>query len=205
MSIKKKTIKIIVGIIVAIAVIVGGIFAFQFISTNMKIKDTEEKLSQINAEELQSKLIKELESTSLNVQVNNGNQFVITEFVDNGKGYISASICLVRGKNIDVVGIPCFHIERDNNGKFKNITYLENGFEIENIVGNAVRKVFKNEYDVNIIEENDSGYNSHFRQITQMQEITYTDTAFWETIYQKITGDIPYNNSIRLNTIKFAI
>ena len=122
-----------------------------------------------------------------------------------GDVYKRQSICLVRGKNIDVVGIPCFHIERDNNGKFKNITYLENGFEIENIVGNAVRKVFKNEYDVNIIEENDSGYNSHFRQITQMQEITYTDTAFWETIYQKITGDIPYNNSIRLNTIKFAI
>ena len=75
----KNIIKIIIGIVVVIAVIVGGIFAFQFISTNSKIRDTEKKLSQINAEELQEKLIKELESTSLK------NSTYTTEFLKNTK------------------------------------------------------------------------------------------------------------------------
>ena len=71
MLIKKRTIKIIVGVIITIAVIVGAVFAFQTISTNMKIKDTESKLSKINAEEFESKLISELKQSKFNINTSN--------------------------------------------------------------------------------------------------------------------------------------
>lgn len=193
MSIKKNVIKIIIGIIIAVVVIVGGIFAFQFISTNMKIKETEEKLSQINAEELQTKLIKELESTQL---TNN----YTTEFLENKDGFIVVNIY---NKEM-FVEIPCFKIETDSNGKFRKITYLETGNKIVDIVENSVKKVFKNEYDINIVIE-DTNYNLHFREIGKSQEIKTNDEIFWQLVYYGIAEDKAYELDKTLPTITFGL
>ena len=61
--IKKKTIKIVILIIVMAIIVIGGIFLIQFISNNIMIKQTAEKISQINAEELETKIMEELKNT----------------------------------------------------------------------------------------------------------------------------------------------
>lgn len=193
MSIKKNVIKIIIGIIVAIVVIVGGIFAFQFISTNNKIKDTEQTLSQINAKELQEKLIKELESTPLT------NSYT-TEFIENENGFIVAKIT----QKEMFVEIPCFKIETGSNGKFRKITYLELGNKIVDIVNNSVKKVFKNEYDINIVLE-DSNYNRHFREVGKSQKVETNDEMLWQMVYYGIAEDKAYELDKSLQTITFGI
>lgn len=231
MLIKKRTIKIIVGVIVAIAVIVGAVFAFQTISTNIKIKDTENKLSQINAEELETKIIKELENTDLNVNSPTSK----TEFrkLDSNKSkfdsyikmyyelsqkyfgtemktneevmteYISAFITNSKEHG---VAIPCFKIESDNNGKFKNINYLESGpgDRIETIVKNAVEKVFKNEYGIEIFVNGNDKYNLHFRNAGNILEPMVEDEEYWADVNYEITNDkssyIP-----SLSTITFGL
>ena len=127
-KIKKKTLKI-VGIVIGIIIIIIGLFfLIQTISTNMKISETEEKLSQINAEELNSKLIEELEKTDLNVDLTLDTMFVDTIFSegeDELEGFTVMSI--IAFKNNNVIGgieIPCFKIESDSNGNFKNIEYV---------------------------------------------------------------------------------
>ena len=63
----KKALKIIIAVIVVVAVIVVGIIVKKPISNNIIIKDTENKISQINAKELETELINSLKNTSLNV------------------------------------------------------------------------------------------------------------------------------------------
>lgn len=193
MLIKKNIIKIIVIIILVIAIIVGGIFAFQFISTNNKIKGTEQKLSQINAEELQEKLIKELDSTSLT------NSYT-TEFIENENGFIVAKIT----QKEMFIEIPCFKIETGSNGKLKRITYLDSGQEIGDIVSDVVEKVFKDKYDISIVTK-DSNYNSHFKTNGQYQDIKMNDEKLWQIAFYEIIGYTPSNNNTRLHTTIFGL
>ena len=67
MSKKKKVIIIIIVILVLIALIVGGILVANTIITNNQAKELEEKLSEIDVEELEEKLIEKLEKTTINV------------------------------------------------------------------------------------------------------------------------------------------
>lgn len=202
MSIKKNVIKIIIGIIVAIAVIVGGIFAFKFISTNMKIKEAEEKLSQINVEELQTKLIKELESTPLN---RNDNSYS-TEFVKNKNGFVVANIVFTNEREnfSATVKIPCFKIESYSNGKFKSITYWEND-ELLETVKEKIEKVFASEYGVDLLINGNSMYNRHFRMIGESQNIEITDEMSWAILYYEITEETPYGKKELYPAIIFGL
>lgn len=183
MSIKK----IIVVIVVAIAVIVGGIFAFQFISTNSKIKDTEEKLSQINAEELENKLIENLKKSKLYVGAvsESDKELVWTEF-KNVNGVVIAKIQSTKG---EYVNIPCFKIESDSNGKFKSITFdnsQTNG--IFDISKQVINNEFKNEYDIDTFIENNSLYSKHFIKGSEPQEIEKSSQIFFESMTNHILG-----------------
>ena len=183
----KNIIKIIIVIVVVIAVIVGGIFAFQFISTNSKIKDTEEKLNQINAEELENKLIENLKKSKLYVGAVNESdkELVWTEF-KNVNGVVIAKIQSTKG---EYVNIPCFKIESDSNGKFKSITFdnsQTNGiFDISNQVINSE---FKNEYNIDTFIENNSLYNKHFVIGSEPQEIERSSQVFFESMTNHILG-----------------
>ena len=167
-KIKKKTLKI-VGIVIGIIIIIIGLFfLIQTISTNMKISETEEKLSQINAEELNSKLIEELEKTDLNVDLTLDTMFVDTIFSegeDELEGFTVMSI--IAFKNNNVIGgieIPCFKIESDSNGNFKNIEYVYNRPLDTNIIAKTIRNVFKDTYNIDFTITNRTKYNTTFNQ-----------------------------------------
>lgn len=202
MLIKKRTIKIIVGVIVAIALIVGIIFAFKAISTNIKIKDTESKLSKINAEELQTKLIKELENTPLNKNDYTYN----TEFLENTDGVVVAKIVFndKSSNETESVTIPCFQIDSYSNGNFKSITYWEMD-ELLKSVNNKIEETFKNDYDINIIIKDDSMYNSHFRTTGNNQKVEMTDKIVWDMVYYDIAGEEDYGRTYLYLPIKFGL
>lgn len=204
-KIKKNAIKIVVIVILVIIFIVGGIFLSQFISTDRKINVAENNLEQIKVEELEEKIIKELENSELNINTSNGNQVVMTQFTDNNDGFVTAIIMAVNRNNIyngDGLSIPCFKIESDENGNFKNITYLENG-DLEDVVAEAVSKVFKRDYNVDIIIDGNSRYNSNFRRVADTQEVETTSDNFWNIIYKRITDKEPFETT--LYTITFGL
>lgn len=154
-KVKKKTIKIIVAIIATIAVVALGILLTQIITTEINIKQTESKLREIDAEELQIKLIEELDNTKLNININGSNvnnMYIITTFDEgvNFENYITAQIiCWKNGKIVSGIEMPCFKIISDSNGKFKNIEYTEDFFG-KYIIGDTVAKVFKDNYDIEL-------------------------------------------------------
>lgn len=208
--IKKKTIKIIIGIIVAIAVIVGGIFAFQFISTNMKIKKTEEKLSQINVAELEEKLIKELENNKLNVNTSNISTKIcsweeITKSKENDvpvmaielfyavnkqdNPYEKSISAYITSNSKEIVAIPLFKIESDNSGKFKKIIYTEKALKEYNVT-DSIKKVLKDDYGIDMFIEGNAKYNTRFNKIFNSKTSTIYAT---EKDLTKILNEI--NNS----------
>lgn len=215
MLIKKRTIKIIVGVIVAIAVIVGAVFAFQTISTNIKIKDTENKLSQINAEELESKLISELKQSKFNINTSNlstqicdwndlgntkqgemaamtieifyaGNK-INNPYEDNVSAYITS--------NKGFAAIPLFKIEKDNNGNFKNIVYSERIFH-SSIVKEAIEKVLKDCYDIDMMIVGNAKYNTRFNKFNTDRETMYANKDILDSVFENVEGfksnDIEY-------------
>lgn len=167
-KIKKKTLKIVGIVIEIIIIIVGLFFLIQAISTNMKIRKTEEKLSQINAEELKSKLIEKLEKTDLNVDLTLDTMFVDTIFTEGKEeleGFTVMSI--IAFKNNNVIGgieIPCFKIESDSNGNFKNIEYVEHRVLDTNIIEQIVEDVFKYSYNIDLKIIGNIKYNSTFNR-----------------------------------------
>ena len=221
MLIKKRTIKIIVGVIIAIALIVGGIFAFKIISTNNKIKYTEEKLSQINAEELQEKLINELENSKFSIntsdistkictleKANESNRMAIEIFYDINKEdnpyekSVSAYITSGQGKVKEIVAIPLFRIETDNNGKFKKIIYTEIALKepvVSTDIKKVIRKVLKNDYHIDMFVEGNARYNIRFnkRSDSERRTIFATEEGL-NTVLNEIYG---YN--ISSNTDKY--
>lgn len=134
----KKALKIIIAIIVVVAVIVGGIFAYKFISTNK----TKEKISQINAEELETKLIEELKKTKLNVGTIKGIKNVDIKKID---GYISV---FVNGDgDFDFINIPVLKVDSNNSSNFKGIEYIPVFYfgeyiDIESLIFNVLENEF---------------------------------------------------------------
>lgn len=182
----KKVLKIIIAIIVVVALVVGGIFAFQFISTNMKIKETEEKLSQINAEELETKLIKELEKSKLNVNTSNVSTKIcsweeISKSKENEMFVIGAEIfygankqdnpyeksisAYITSNSKETVAIPLFRIESDSNGNFKKIIYTEMALKEYYTVTDTIKKVLKDEYGIDMLIVGNEKYNTRFNKI----------------------------------------
>lgn len=192
-SVNKKAFKIVIGIIVAIIVIVIGIFASQYISTSIKIKETEKKLSEIDATELQDRLIEELKKSKLYLELDSENIFVATMFNEGVtfKDYITLSyLCIKNGNPVGAVEIPCFKITSDSNGKFKSIEYTERTVE-EYIVPSIVEKVFKDNYDVNLKIVGNEKYNKKFNKdilgYTNKGNIYIDDENFYIGILEKVS------------------
>lgn len=178
-SMKKRTVKIIISLILIIVILALGAIIARVVINENQIKQTEEKLSKINSKELETFLIEELKSTSLNVNTSSiktifgtGERFA-SEF--NGvsaldfalslhykeenpfEDYISAYIVTNNGENGIV--IPCFKIISDNNGNFKYILYLTNSkFNVSDVVN----KVFKTKYNINILLTGNNKYYDRF-------------------------------------------
>lgn len=197
-KIKKKALKIIGIVIVAIIILVGLFFLIQTISTNMKIKETEEKLSQINTEELKTKLIEGLEKTDLNIDLTLDTMFVDTIFTegeDELEGFTVMSI--IAFKNNSVIGgieIPCFKIESDSNGNFKNIEYVYNRPLDTNIIAQTIRNVFKDTYNIDFTITNKTKYNTTFNQyFVNKGTITTVSDDFFLAIVNRI-NDTEYED-----------
>ena len=146
-----------------------------------------ETISQIDAKELENKLIETLKKTKLYVGAVNesDNELIWTEF-KNVNGLIIAKI---QTTNEEYVNIPCFKIESDNNGKFKSITFDNtetNG--IFNIIKEVINSELKNEYNVDTFIENNSLYNNHFRKGNEPQKIEKSSQVFFESMTNHILG-----------------
>lgn len=191
----KKVLRIIVVVIIIIAILAVGIFASKMISSNIKIKETEEKLSNINAEKLQNQIIEELKHTDLNVTSKENSMEITTSF-DEGikfKGYISAIInCLQNEKIISTVEIPCFKIN-SNNGKLKNIEYTHT-FMGSNIIDRVVKDVLKNNYGLDNIDTiiGSEKYRK-FCEIGTSGTIYYSEDEFFLNVVNEIKGPIQVN------------
>lgn len=203
----KKNIKTIVVIILIIAIIIGGVIATNLIMNNAKIKQTKEKISQINAQELQEKLINELKNTSLNVDTSSiQTQFgtkTITDSMDtalrfyyglvmknysNVDGYVFAFVSS-KDRNIGVA-IPCFKIESDSNGNFQNIVFPSNTgslIPIRKIMWETIQKVLEEEYNIDVSNFSGLGkgrslISGKVNVITSTSDIDFAVTAFKEII-----------------------
>lgn len=156
MSIKRSTIKIIIAVIVLaiiIAVLVGVVIPI------LRVNQVKNKLSKINAQELQTKIIEQLEKSPINIDT----ETIETEFrkLDSTKteldnimklGYLAVESyntnvvgvkkevdkpyeyfisAYIVDKNNDSIGaaFPCFNIESDSNGNVKSIETIESYYE----------------------------------------------------------------------------
>ena len=209
MSIKKKTILIIIGVIIATAIIIGGIFGFKSISTSMKIKETENKLSKINAEEFESKLISELKQSKFNINTSNLSTEICNwnDFNNTKQGQMAVMSIEIfyAANNIDnpyedcvsayitsnskgVVAIPLFKIEKDNNGNFKDIVYTERVLK-ESVVTNAIEKVLKNDYGIDMFIKENSKYNTRFNKLFNSEIGTmYANTDILNKVIEQVKG-----------------
>lgn len=209
----KKAFKIIIAVIVIVAIIIGGIFAYKFISTNMKIKETEEKLSQINAEELEKKLIKELENNKLNVNTSNistkicsweeagksgDNDLPFTMAIElfysankQDNPYEKSISAYITSNSKEIIAIPLFKIESDNNGKFKKIIYTEMALKEYNVT-DTIKKVLKDDYDIDMFIEGNEKYNTRFNKIFNSKTSTIYAT---EKNLTKILNEIHNSNN----------
>lgn len=197
---KKRTKKIIIVsaiIIVAIIAVIAIVIAVQNIfKDDIKIKETEEKLVQINTEELEQKLIEELKKTNLNISTKHNKLSVNTTFAQEAefKGYISAKITFMNENTImGIVKIPCFKIEKDENGKFKNIEYVETFMNDENMIANTVKNVLSNEYNINLKVEDNEKYNTRFNKVDNTKkEIYITNDDVFSSVVSMIKGSTSY-------------
>lgn len=155
MSIKinKKNIKILIAVIVAILIILIGVFVAPIINTNLKIKNTESKLSQIKAKDFENELIEEFKKSPLNINNDtikttfgklddidnnaslemkasigftkmNGEEYYKSKYEDL-ENFVYAYILEYKSNKIEnYIVVPLFKIESDSNGNFKEIKYV---------------------------------------------------------------------------------
>lgn len=201
-KVNKKVFKMIVVVVIIIAIIAMAIFVGQLITTNIKIKETKEKLSQIDTKELENKLIEELKDTKLYVEIDSENMFVVTMFNEGVtfKDYITLSyLCIKNGNPIGAVEIPCFRIISDSNGNFKNIEYTEYYFDNDNTIEETIRNVFKNEYGIEFLmswgwNEFNGNFNRKYNKTfnndksTNKGTIYIHDNNFFIVILEEVTG-----------------
>ncbi len=169
-KIKRNTIKIIsiiiaiLLIVAVIVVIIGGVMP------NIKRNQIRNKLSQINVEELETKMIEELEKTPLNINTSEFNttigtldkveesnkgknnlfggvkaNYELSGNLNTFKSYISAYII---GQNNELIIIPCFKIESDSNGNFKSIKCKTS--QISHEVPNIFIKVLEKDFGIKL-------------------------------------------------------
>lgn len=203
-KIKKKSIKIIIGIVLVILLVVASIVLKPVIINNSMVKQTEERLCSIDSKKLESQIIEKLKDTEMyiNVEENNISSFkqeygkdvtkLITEI---GKGnqfkeYITVSIkTLNKNSIVASIEIPCFKISSDTNGKFKSIEYNKNIREI-------IKSVFKENYNIDLTITDNEKYCKRFneevsvRGATNKGQIYITDRKFFDIISKTIQNRI---------------
>ena len=186
---KRKSLKIIIAIIVVIAIFVIGLIFKKPISNYMLINDTEKKIGQINAEELENQIIKELENTPLNINTSGyKTTFEICNKDKNSKlsatvgansifygpseNYFENFICAVISNDTEQLMIfPCFRITSNDSNKVENIQYISyDNLGISNNIHNTITNILKNKYGIkkDLIRITDiktqGKYEEHFKQ-----------------------------------------
>lgn len=172
---KGKTIKIIVAIIIAIVVIIGALFLIKAVSQNIKVKQEENKIAQINSEDLQKKIIKEMDKNEkINIETEKikttiGTKKMINsdmldflvipfecdnELNDNETDKVVYAF-YEGSKTVDngssYISLPLFMIDSNDDGSLKRILFLPSfngGLGVE--VTKAIENVLKSEYDINM-------------------------------------------------------
>ena len=176
--------KVFIGIIsvIVIVAIVGVIVGL--VVPTIKFTQLKNKLSQINAEELQNKIIQELETTSLYVKgsttIDNGIK------IDNLEDYVIANIMEIASNDIYVVTVPLFKIN-NSNGNFKSIEYISNFPDLEIDIEDIIFNVLKADYGIDInysnqqklMEHNKSsvsiGYSSDKALLWYVSQVSHND------------------------------
>ena len=221
---KKKSIKIIVIIIIIAILVIGGIFIVKMIKENNEIKETENKISSIKAEELQTEIINALGETEINL--NTGNYSTICkdtsiieeteyqnkELMEKLNGFVVAGIKANNNYSQGIVIIPLFKIESDNKGYVKNISYISttsNYYEISEIIQNTIESVLKEKYSIDTMitgnKKYNVKYNSILRNSNKKTEIIYTSEYWLLDITEKIVGYNDYHNDPKLNINTFGL
>ncbi len=138
-SVNKNIFKIVIAIIIIVAI---AVVAVSVVLPMVQFNQMKDKLSQINTEELENKLIQELEKTKLNVGTVKGIKSVYIEKIDE---YISVLVC--GEKDFDLIKIPVLKVDSDNSGNFKGIEYIPvfhfgDYIDIESLVFNVLENEF---------------------------------------------------------------
>ena len=230
---KKRLIIISITILVIIALVVIGIVIITKSSNNEKPEKIKETLSQINAEELQEKIIEKLKATPLNVNTKSIRTEFTSELLERGndgdairfyyslmfnnysseKDYVFA-VYTDTNENDMELAIPCFKIEADSNGKFKNIISPANNsgsFAVGKNVWNAVKGVLKDEYNIDISNYSLGNGITGLSNEKPIAVMNYEADDFAKSVSDEIikNTDIQYNyNAVRdfeISIQKFGI
>ncbi len=234
---KKSLIVGIIVIIIVIAISVGIVLTKSFVNHNEE-KGIAEKLSNINAEELQNKLIEELKTTPLNITTssisttfgNNLTEIINEMYSDNTAVVYYYDLMLNNNKDEEdyifaiyfdknnkgtSLSIPCFKIESDSSGNFKNIiSPITNGgsFGVGKNVWSAFTNVLKNEYNIDISNYSLGNGISNLVKEKKIKVMKYEADNLADTVSKEIidkTDNIQYkfnkNDDYELNIQKFGI
>ena len=131
---------------------------------------TQNKISNINAEELETLIIEELKNTRIYLNKHKDEYKYNTAFSKNENDFVVANIDVYSTNNSTFMGcvkIPCFKVESDSRGNFKSIKYIGTS-DIENVnledneIEKAIKNVLINNYNV------DSKYFNKLRNMTDV-------------------------------------
>lgn len=175
---KKRTMKVVIILVAIILIGIGGYYVLNNIKINNEINETEQKIKNINASELQDNLINAFKKTNINLQGNGyyatfGDAKELTMMINNNetlsKEYLGDFICvgfLVSDTSESgMVVIPLFKIESDSNGKVKNISYVKtstDNYSFSELVEKTVIEVLKNQYNIDVMITGNSEYNTKY-------------------------------------------
>ncbi len=170
---KRKIIKIVIAILISVAVIIGLFFLIKFISISVQNRKEENKLAQINSQELQEKIIKEIEKNEkINIKTEKFKttigtkkminsdmlDFLVIPFEsDNELNETDEVVYAFYEGNETVddgtsyISLPLFMIDSNDDGSLKRILFLPsfNG-GLGNEVTKTIENVLKSEYDINM-------------------------------------------------------
>ena len=175
---QKKPSKIMWIVLLIIIVIPVGIVAVPNIMTNKDINEMERKLSEIDAEELQEKIIEKLSPVTL--FFTSDDLLVSTEVLDTLEetdNFVTAIISFTWMDNFPdtcKTAIPCFKIKSDSKGKFQTIEYISGtDWFCEDIIQEAIVNVFKESYniDMHLVGEDREKYCSKFLGFDHKPEV----------------------------------
>lgn len=152
-----------------VIVLIISIVIVNIMKPKILVSQTEKKISQIDANQLQEKIIEELKNTALNVNKSSiKTDFQICDI--NNKDYFGENIgfasifyapsenyfdnfvfaTIIKETQENFLYIPCFRITSDSNGKVKNIEYLcSDQYDIYTIIENSINRVLKDDYNIN--------------------------------------------------------